>query len=415
VRIAFISQWYDPEVGSAAIPGAIVRALQARGHDVEVITGFPNYPTGRLYEGYRLRPYLRETVRGVVVHRLLLYPSHDASAIRRILNFLSFMISAAVMTPFIARRRQVALVYSTPATVGMAGIALRALLRRPFVLYIQDLWPDTLTATGMLPDRLTRPAEWVLHRFCDQVYRSAAHIAVISPGMKTLLVSRGVPEDKIDVVYNWVDEQFFRPVPGHPPASGPFEVMYAGSIGPVQGLDVAVRALALLGPDEDIRLRLIGTGGEVPALRRLADALGVTDRVSFEGPRSVDEMAVVMASAHVQLVCLKDDPLFHFTMPSKIQAILASGRPVITCAPGDVAALTAASGAGWVVGPGDVAGLAEAFRTAASLSTDQLDELGNAGRLFYEEQLSARFGAELLEDALRSALMTTSGVGSRAS
>lgn len=404
MKIAFITQWYDPEVGSAAIPGAVVRALQQRGHDVEVITGFPNYPTGRLYDGYRLRPYLRDNVRGVVVHRLPLYPSHDSSAARRIVNFLSFMISATVMGPFLGRRCQVALVYSTPATVGLVGIVLRALLRRPFVLYIQDLWPDTLTATGMLPGRLTRPAEWVLHRFCNRVYRSAAHIAVISPGMKTLLMSRGVPERKIDVVYNWVDEELFRPAPAQPHDDGPFEVMYAGSIGNVQGLDVAVRAMAQLRPEEDVRLRLIGTGGEVLALQRLARELGVDDRVRFEGPRSVAEMSQVMASAHVQLVCLKDDPLFHFTMPSKIQAILASGRPVITCAPGDVAALTTASGAGWAVAPGDAPGLADAIRAARSLSPHQLDELGKAGQVYYQERLSARFGAELLEGALARAM-----------
>lgn len=403
MKIAFITQWYDPEVGSAAIPGAVVRALQARGHDVEVITGFPNYPTGRLYDGYRLRPYVREKVRGVLVHRLPLYPSHDASAIGRILNFLSFMISAALMTPFLGRRCQVALVYSTPATVGLAGIALRALRGRPFVLYIQDVWPDTLTATGMLPGRLVRPAEWVLHRFCNRVYRSAARVAVISPGMKTLLMSRGIPESKIDVVYNWVDEQLFRPAPAQPHKDGPFEVMYAGSIGPVQGLDVAVRALALLRPDEDVRLRLIGTGGEVPALQRLALELGVSDRVSFEGPRSVAEMSEVMASAHVQLVCLKDDPLFHLTMPSKLQAILATGRPVITCAPGDAAELTTASGAGWAVAPGDAAGLVEAIREARSLTPHQLDELGKAGHVYYQQELSARVGSQLLEAALARA------------
>ena len=403
MKIAFVTQWYDPEVGSAAIPGAVVRALQRRGHDVEVITGFPNYPSGRVYDGYRVRPYLREKIRGVVVHRLPLYPSHDSSALRRMLNFVSFMVSATVMGPFLARRCQVALIYSTPATVGLVGIVLRAVTRRPFVLYVQDVWPDTLTATGMLPGRLARPSEWLLHRFCNRVYRSAAHIAVISPGMKTLLTSRGVPEDKIDVVYNWVDEQVFTPTPAQVPTDGPFEVMYAGAIGHVQGLEVAVRALALLGPADDVRLRLIGTGAEVPALQRLARDLDVSDRVSFEGPRSVTEMSEVMATAHVQLVCLRDDPLFHLTMPSKIQAILATGRPVITCAPGDVAALTTASGAGWAVGPGDASGLAAAIREARSLSPHELDELGRAGLDYYQRRLSAQGGSALLESALARA------------
>lgn len=404
MRIAFITQWYDPEVGSAAIPGAVVRALQQRGHEVEVITGFPNYPTGRLYEGYRVRPYRREEIRGVVVHRVPLYPNHDSSAVRRIINFLSFMVSATVMAPVLGRRCQVALVYSTPATVGLVGVVMRALLRRPFVLYVQDLWPDTLTATGMLPRRMIRPAEWLLHRFCNLVYRSAAHIAVISPGMKTLLQTRGVPEAKIDVVYNWVDEHLFRPAPATRSDNASFTVMYAGSIGAVQGLDVAVRALAMLRPDEDVRLRLIGAGAEVSSLERLASELGVSTRVSFAGPRPVQEMSEVMAGADVQLVCLKDDPLFHLTMPSKIQAILASGRPVITCAPGDAAALTTESGAGWSVAPGDAAGLVEAIREARALPHQELEELGKAGHVFYEEKLSSRMGSRQLEVALGRAV-----------
>jgi len=412
VRISFISQWYDPEVGSAAIPGAVVRALQARGHDVEVVTGFPNYPSGRLYDGYRVRPYRREVVRGVLVHRLPLYPSHDSSAVRRILNFLSFMVSASTLGPLLARRSQVALVYSTPATVGMAGIVLRALLRRPFVLYIQDVWPDTLTATGMLPARLARPAEWLLHRFCNRVYRSAGHIAVISPGMKTLLTGRGVPADKIDVVYNWVDEEKFVPAPPRSRQGGAFELMYAGNIGDVQGLDVAVRALAELGSEEDVRLRFVGTGVAVPSLQRLATELSVADRVSFEGPRPVSEMAEVMASADVQLVCLKDDPLFHLTMPSKIQAILATGRPLITCAPGDAAALTQRSGAGWAVAAGDAVGLAAAIRDAMSLPAAELEARGRAGRAYYERRLSAEVGGELLEAAL---VRAAEGRASRAS
>jgi len=151
MKIAFVTQWYDPEGGSAAIPGAIARALQARGHEVEVVTGYPNYPTGHLYAGYRIRLHHREHIRGIAVNRLPLYPSHDGSALRRMLNFVSFMVSASTAGVYIAKRSDVALVYSTPGTVGMAGLVLRRLLRRPFVLYVQDVWPDTVIATGMLP------------------------------------------------------------------------------------------------------------------------------------------------------------------------------------------------------------------------------------------------------------------------
>lgn len=409
MKIAFITQWYDPEVGSAALPGAIVRALVGRGHSVEVITGFPNYPTGEIYAGYKVRPYSREVIRGVTVHRIPLYPSHDRSALRRIINFLSFMLSASSLGALLARRGQVALVYSTPGTVGMAGLVLRRLLGRPFVLFVQDVWPDTVTATGMLPASLVKPAEWALHRFCNATYRAAGHIAVISPGMKTLLVGRGVPADKVSVVFNWVDEEVFRP--GRAKAretSSPLEVMYAGNIGDVQGLDTALRAVAQASTRADIVLRMIGTGVALDSLIALAAELGVAERVRFEGPRPLEQMADVMASADVQLVCLKDDPLFALTMPSKIQAILACGKPILTCAPGDAAALSMQSGAGWACGAGDVEGLARLMVEASRLSEGALADKGRAGRRFYDSNLSAVAGSEALEFALSAALETAS-------
>lgn len=403
MKISFITQWYDPEVGSAAIPGSIVRALRARGHDVEVVTGFPNYPTGQLYSGYRVRPYKREDLRGVKVHRVPLYVSHDDSALRRMANFISFMVSASSLGAWLVRRADVVLVYSTPATVGAAGWVLKKIFRRPFVLYIQDVWPDTVTASGMLPDRFARPTNWLLHKFCDAVYRSAKHIAVISPGMKDLLVTRGVPPEKVSVVFNWIDEEVFHPVAAREDPNHEFDIMYAGNLGEVQGLDTAVRALAFARREADVTLRLVGAGVAEKSLRALAKDLHVAEHVHFEGTRTLAEMAQTLATADVQLVCLKDDPLFHLTMPSKIQAILACGKPLITSAPGDAARLTEESGSGWSAPAGDAKALAELFVRASRLGRENLERLGAAGRRYYEERLSAQVGVAGLERALVSA------------
>lgn len=408
MRIAFVTQWFDPEGGSAAIPGAVARSLQDRGHDVRVVTGFPNYPHGTLYDGYRVRPRLREVVRGVQVTRVPLYPSHDRSPVRRGLNFLSFMLSASTIGAWSARRCDVALVYSTPATVGLAGVVLRRVFRRPFVLYVQDLWPDTVTATGMVPARLAGIVERLLDPCCRLVYRAAGRIAVISPGMKDLLVERGVPADLIDVVYNWVDEDVFRPIDAAP-SSGRFEVMYAGNLGDVQGLETALHAVASLDDLPDLHLRLVGDGVARPRLQELAASLGIDERVHFEGVHDVAVMAQTLASADVQLVSLTDDPLFHITMPSKIQAILACGRPLISSAPGDAGRLTLESGAGCATGAGDVAALADALRGLHALSEEELAELGRRGREFYERRLSASVGAAALEAALGSALAAHGG------
>lgn len=403
MRIALVSQWYDPEGGSAAIPGSIARALQRRGHTVSVVTGFPNYPTGRLHDGYAVRPLRREVLAGVPVVRVPLYPSHGRSPVRRALNFLTFMVSASTLGALVARREQVSLVYSTPGTVGLAGVVLRRLFGQPFVLYVQDLWPDTVVATGLVPRRLTGLVRAVLDPFCHLVYRSAARIAVISPGMKDRLVERGVPTDKVDVVPNWVDEEVFGVRPGSWD-DHVFDLMYAGNLGDVQGLEVAVDALALLEDLPQVRLRLVGDGVARERLAARARAHGVEDRVLFEGVRPVSEMADVLASAHAQLVCLSDDPLFHITMPSKLQAVLACGRPVVTSAPGDVAVATEASGAGFAVAPGDPAALAGAVRALVSLGAAEREALGVRGRAYYEQNLSEAVGAARLEASLARAL-----------
>ncbi|GAA1913566.1 glycosyltransferase family 4 protein [Nocardioides hwasunensis] len=403
MKIAFISQWFDPETGSAAIPGAIARALQDQGHDMTVVTGYPNYPTGELYGGYRMKLLQREDLRGLRVLRVPLYPSHDSSAVHRALNFLSFMFSASSLGALIARRSEVALVYSTPATIGLAGWVLRRLLRTPFVLFIQDLWPDTVTATGMVPARITRPVEHVLGAFCQRIYAAASVILVISPGMKELLVERGVPETKIRVVYNWIDEDMFRPVEPVEVGSDTFDVMYAGNLGDVQGLETAVRAIARLDDLPHVRLRLVGDGVARGKLADLAAQLGVAERVVFEGTRPVEEMSTTMASAHIQLVCLKDIPLFRVTMPSKIQGILASGQPMIVCAPGDAAALAERSGAGVTTKAGDVGALAAAIRHCSLMPSEKLRAMGRRGHLFYERELSAKVGVMAMEQALEEA------------
>jgi glycosyltransferase involved in cell wall biosynthesis len=402
MRIAFISQWFDPEGGSAAIPGSMVRALESRGHRVDVVTGFPNYPSGKLYDGYHVRLHQRELHGTTSVHRVALYPSHDGSAARRAFNFLSFMMSASTIGTLVARRSKVALVYSTPATVGLAGVVLRSVFRRPFVLYVQDVWPDTLVATGMLPSRFTTPAVAVVDRFCHLVYRRAARILVISPGMKRLLVERGVPDDKVDVIYNWVDEDVFRPVRSARDTQT-FTVMYAGNLGEVQGLDVLIRAVAQLPDLADLQVALVGDGVARDRLERLAVDLGVSQRVEFRGRHEITEMAGVLASADVQVVSLQDLPLFHATMPSKVQAIMASGQPVIVSAPGDAAELVRTAGAGIVAVPGDVSSMAEAIRTAYADRGDRLHRMGQAGYDFYRRELSSDVGAARLEASLLAA------------
>lgn len=405
MKIGMITQWYEPEPGSAAHPTAIAESLQRAGHDVKVLTGFPNYPDGRVHSGYRQSLRFSEWRNGVRVTRVPLAASHDNSAVRRAATLSSFAVSATLQASVLAEA-EACLVYLSPATVALPALLLRRLRRIPFAVYVQDLWPDSVMESGFIGDpHKAAQVEGLIHRGMSRVYRDASGIAVIAPGMKDILVSRGVPADKIVVIPNWINESVFRPTDPDPefaaqldPAA--FWVMYAGGIGDLQGLDTAVRAISQLSDRPDIKLALVGEGVAVPGLTALVGELGVTGRVHFFGGHALASMPSIMSAGGVQLISLRDLPLFYATVPSKLQAAMACGLPVITCAPGDAAELTRRSGAGVASAAGDVGALADAFRHMADLSPTARSEMGEAGRAFYAGTMSEQYGTSAMVELL---------------
>lgn len=407
VRIAMISQWYDPERGSAIMSGTIARALRDRGHDVQVVTGFPNYPEGQLYPGYRVRPYQREELEGVTVHRAPLYVSHDADPRRRAANYLTFAAGASAIALTRVSKVDVTLVHLTPATVAIPAMALRALRRTPYVVHVQDLWPQTVTASGFLAVGQHRRVEGLLHRYCDAVYRHAASIAVTSPGMADLIRARGVEYRKISVIPDWADERHFRPVA---PSDGivqelgpfrPFTAMYAGAMGEVQALDVLIDAAVMLRDHRDIGFVLIGGGVAEASLKARTSGAGL-DSVRFIGHQPVERMAEVLALGDIQIISLRDLPIFRTTLPSKMQATLAAGRPIIGALAGDAADLLRDSGAGLTATPGSAPELAEAILKAAAMPAMERLALGERGYDYYNDHLSQEAGAQALADLLQN-------------
>lgn len=408
MRIAMISQWYDPEQGAAIMPGTIARALRERGNKVQVVTGFPNYPAGQLYPGYRVRPYQREELQGVTVHRAPLYVSHDSDPKRRAANYLSYAASASAIAVTRLGKVDATLVHSTPATVAIPAMALRALRRTPYVVHVQDLWPQTVTASGFLAEGQHRRVERLLHRFCDAVYRHAASIAVTSPGMADLIRARGVESRKISVIPDWADERHFRPVtPGSDIVNKlgpfrPFTVMYAGAMGEVQALEMLIDAATILRDHCNIGFLLVGGGVSEPSLKaQVSDAR--LDNVRFLGHQPVERMAEVLALGDVQIISLKNLPIFRSTLPSKIQATLAAGRPIIGALAGDAGALIRDSGAGLTTTPGSAVELAEAILKAAAMPAEERQAWGDCGRRYYVDHLGQEPGSSALTELLHSA------------
>lgn len=402
MKILYLTQWFEPEPIFKGL--GFAKALAAKGHRVEVLTGFPNYPGGRVLPGYRVRLRQREQMQGIPVTRVALYPSHDASAIRRSANYLSFAASAATVGACSVTGPDVVYAYHPPATIALPAMVIGAARGAPFVLDVQDLWPDTLLATGMA----SRP--WLLKAagaFCDLAYCRAKRISVISNGFKRALVARGVPEDKIEVIYNWGREETSGP--GGPDApilreaatEGRFSVVFAGTMGRAQALSSVLEAAALVARRApQVRFVFVGGGIEAAELQARAAEMALPN-AAFLPLRPAAEVAPLLAAANVLLVHLRDDPLFSITIPSKTQAYMQAGRPVLMAVRGDAADLVREAGAGVCVPPEDPEALAAAVCDLAAAPPEALDAMGARGRAYYQAHLSFAAGVARVDELLR--------------
>jgi len=398
MRILFLTQWFQPEPFFKGLPFA--KALAARGHDVEVLTGFPNYPGGKVYPGYRVRLYQRETMDGIAVHRVPLYPSHDKSALRRSINYLSFSLSTSLFGPWLIRKPDVIYVYNL-VTLGPPAFLFRFIFGSKVIIDVQDLWPESVANSKMLGNKAVLN---VLNGICGWIYRGADRLTVLSPGFKQKLINhRGVAPEKIEVIYNWCDEASIgaKLSPSHSvkPAEfkGKFVVLFAGAMGFAQGLDTVLDCAHLCSEAlPDVHFVLIGGGVDRSRLQKRAEKMGL-DNVTFLPPRSMDTMGEIFALADAMIVHLKDDPLFRITIPSKTQAYLYTGKPIIMAMRGDAADLVRDAGAGMICDPGNPRAMMNAIKALCEMPASEKQKLGEAGHCYYMDHLSFNQGVNQFE------------------
>ncbi|AVT35277.1 glycosyltransferase family 4 protein [Plantactinospora sp. BB1] len=411
MKIGIISYWFPPE--PAFIPGCLAEELAARGHEVRVLTGFPNHPTGQVYPGYRQRWRHQTDEGGVLVRRVPAYASHDGTAARRAARQLTYAMSSALAAPGFLAGVDALYVHFPPAGAYAAAALLRMLRRVPAVVHVQDIWPEGVTPP---PGEAGRdPSAGFTHglltRTMRAIYRSAAGIAVISPSMRDVVIERGADPERVRVVLNWTDERLFRPMGTTPAARraighrGITTVMHAGTMGPFQRVDTAVRAAAAVNGKIDLDLVLVGSGPEERQSRQLAEELGATN-VRFLGWRPPAEMADLYAAAEYQLVLLRDLPALRGAVPAKLQAALSAGAPVVASAGGDTADLVERARAGLSCPPEDWQALADRFALAAVIPSNARAEMAQRARDSYLSRMSLRTGVDQMEQMLAEAAVS---------
>jgi colanic acid biosynthesis glycosyl transferase WcaI len=319
--------------------------------------------------------------------------------------YTSLALSASTIGVAAVKKADVAYVVQGPATIGLPASILRLLRGIPFVYDIKDLWPDTLLSTGMFH---SRAGYKIVDAWCKFIYKQAGKIVVITPGVKKKLCQRGVPEDKVEMIYEWCDDSQIQSV-GENPAladelglAGRFNILFAGNMGLAQSLSAVLDAAKLLASDHPhVQFVFIGGGVEVDSLKQKADNMGLRN-VRFFPRRPVSEIGAILRLADVLLVHLRDDPFFETAIPSKTQAYMAAGRPILMCVKGDAADLVKKASAGLTCEPENPQSIAEAVRKLITMPKAELEQMGSNGKRFYDQELNFEIGFRKYENILEN-------------
>ncbi len=383
MRFLILSQYFHPEIGAAQVRlAAMAHALQQQGHEVEVVTAMPNYPTGRIFPEYRGRWYQREQWEGMTVHRYWSYAATGAGA-KRMLNYLSFMFIALLGMRH-AQKPDYVFVESPPLFLGITGYLYARRWGVPFIFNVADLWPDSVKALGFMRDGWLLRSLEALEAW---IYRKAAFVNAVTEGVYELLQQeKQLPPDKVLFLPNGVDTDIFYPRPPDEALRQRLNLpthqhllLYAGTHGYAHGMETLLAAAQLV-RELPIVFLLVGGGSEKAALQQQAQALQL-DNVIFLAPRPPAEIAPLYSIATAGVSTLRGEPLFDSVRPVKILANMACGRPVIYSGRGEGAALVRQANAGPIVPPNDAQALAQAIRDLLANPAQQA-EYGDNGRRY---------------------------------
>jgi colanic acid biosynthesis glycosyl transferase WcaI len=398
MRFLILTQYFPPEIGAPQIRLiAISRELSRRNHSVTVVTAFPNYPTGRVFSGYRNQLMRRDTVDGIPTIRTWIFPATGRSVFRRLASYWSFTLSS-FFGCLRVDRPDLLVVESPPLFLGLTAYAVSRLRRSPFVLYVSDLWPESAKEMGIIRNRFLLAVATAIERF---LYRKAHRVAVVTEGIGEQVVKTGCPSEHVVILPNGVDTSLFRRVdaPAVPEISeNEIAFLFAGTHGYAQGLDVILETAELLRDRPDIAIVLMGDGPDKARLQQEASRRKLTN-VRFLDSRPNGDMPVYYSASRASLVPLRDLSLFRSARPSKILPSLACETPVIFCGQGETAELLTRHSCGIVVSPEAPSELAAAIRALANDET-RAKELGRNGRLLVEQ----RYGWERIVGAFLDSL-----------
>jgi len=399
VKILIVTQYFYPENFKS---NDLAFEMKNRGHDVTVLTGLPNYPEGKIFDGYGAFKNRKQIINGVKIIRSLLLPRGKGGGLRLFINYYSFVFFASVKAFFLGlnNRFDAVIVHEpSPITQYYPALLINKIWKTPVYFWVMDLWPESLSIAGGVKNK------FVLNYYTKVVkkfYRNSEKILITSKGFRGAINEKGNFDDKIVYFPNWAEDSISEgnkdyPIPQMPEG---FKVMFAGNIGESQDLDNIMKAAQELKDKEHIQFILVGDGRKMPFVKEFVEQNDLNDTVHIMGRFPVESMSSFFDKADVMLVTLKDDSIFNLTVPAKLQAYMSASKPIVAMLNGEGSENIIDADCGFTVPAGDYVGLSETIVKASLLSQDKLQTLGQNSRLYYERYFKMSACISNLEDII---------------
>lgn len=382
MRILVVCQYFYPEEFKV---NELVESLVARGHDITVLTGKPTYPSGPYPKGYSLWGIQKEEYKGAKIIRVPELTRGNGGSIGIIKSMLSFMVSGGWYACCHKIDVDAILCFQlSPVTMAIPALIYKCKTDAKLVHWVQDLWPESVIATTCIKGGIG--VNW-LNKLVRYIYKKSDVILIQSKAFEKSICEKGAFKDKLIFAPNWAEDSIVKGELYSAECKLPegFKVMFAGNIGVAQDFPNIIKAAVLLKDVKEVKWIIVGDGRAREDAEKEICQLGLQDSFVFVGRYPVNTMPWFFKQADTMLVSLKDEPIFSLTVPSKVQAYMASGKPILTMLNGEGSKVVEDAGCGLAAGSGDYKCLAENVKKIFKMSKEERDKMGEKGRIYYDK------------------------------
>ncbi|WP_270517314.1 glycosyltransferase family 4 protein [Sanguibacteroides sp. AM78-02pH3A] len=399
MKILLVTQYFYPENFKS---NDIAFELQRKGYTVTVLTGIPNYPSGKFFQGYGLFKKRKQTIQGVRIIRSWLISRGHCSGFRLALNYFSwaFFASWKALWLGIWYKYDAIIVHEpSPITQGIPAIIVKKIQKIPLYFWVLDLWPESLISAGGVHNKLVLS---FFNGIVKYVYKNADKLLISSRKFKDSIIKKGNFIEKLIYFPNWAEDVFKNstayPIPALPDG---FKVMFAGNIGEAQDFEHIMQAILLLKEKQDIQFIFIGDGRKRPWIEEFIKKHNLTKTVHILGRFPLEAMPAFFEQADAMLLALKDESIFNLTVPAKLQAYMAAGKPVIAMLNGEGAEIIKEAACGLVVNAGDYTDLAKNILLLKTIPTTQKKQMGEKGKQYCSQYFNKQICIDHLIEILK--------------